>query len=151
MLMGDRDSPVLVTCTGGEMAIKRWDTPNVFSATLEYENDWVSTLNFNYTEHYPLGHFHGSLFHGTDGLIEVNRRGFALYPRGSKVPEKESKNQGMDSFHTRNFLDCVKSRKHPNADIELGYRGVRSSLLANIAYRENRKVRSDPRLQRVLR
>ena len=151
MLMGDKDSPVSATCTGSKMAIKRWDTPDVFSATLNYENDWVSTLSFNYTEHYPLGHFHGSLFHGTDGLIEVNRSGFAFYPRGSKVPEQEGKNQGMDPFHTRNFLDCVKSRERPNADIAIGYQGVRSSLLANLAYREERQVRFDPRLQRVLR
>ena len=32
--------------------------------------------------------------------------------------------------HTRNFLDCVKSRKKPNAHMEIGYHSALPCLLA---------------------
>jgi len=35
--------------------------------------------------------------------------------------------------HARNFLDCVKSRKRCNCDIEIGHRSTSATLLANIA------------------
>lgn len=150
MLMGDRSAPLSATCSGGSRVIKRWETPDVFSAVLEYENGWLSTLTFNYTEDFGLGHFHGSRFHGTEGLLEISRDGWALYARGSGKPEQERKNRGMDVHHVRNFLDCVRTRELPNGDVLIGYQGVRSPHLANIAYREGRKVRFDPDTESVL-
>ena len=44
-----------------------------------------------------------------------------------------------------NFLDCVRSRKTPNADIEQGHRSVLLCHLANIAYRVGHTLRCDPR------
>ncbi len=35
--------------------------------------------------------------------------------------------------HTRNFLDCVKSRQRPNADVEEGHRSTTMSLLGNMS------------------
>jgi hypothetical protein len=32
--------------------------------------------------------------------------------------------------HTRNFLDCIKSRQKPNADMEIGYHAALPCLLA---------------------
>jgi hypothetical protein len=39
----------------------------------------------------------------------------------------------LTAQHARNFLDCIKSRALPNADIEIGHRSTTFSLLANIA------------------
>jgi len=36
-------------------------------------------------------------------------------------------------LHARNFLDCVKSRNRPKADVEIGHRSTTFSLLANIS------------------
>jgi predicted dehydrogenase len=41
---------------------------------------------------------------------------------------------GMD-LHERNFLDCIKSRKRPNADIEGGHLASAACHLANISLR----------------
>ena len=35
-----------------------------------------------------------------------------------------------------NFLDCVRTRKRPNADVEIGYRSTLLCRLGNIAYRQ---------------
>jgi len=32
--------------------------------------------------------------------------------------------------HVRNFLDCIKSRQRPNADMEIGYNSALPCLLA---------------------
>ena len=39
----------------------------------------------------------------------------------------------LDQQAARDFLDCVKSRKRPNADIEEGHRSTTFAHLANIA------------------
>ncbi len=39
-----------------------------------------------------------------------------------------------------NFLDCVRSRRQPNAPVELGYRTAVVAHMANLAYRERRRV-----------
>ena len=46
-------------------------------------------------------------------------------------------------LHIRNFLDCVKSRKRPNADVEEGYLTATMCHLGNIATRLNRMLKWD--------
>ena len=36
--------------------------------------------------------------------------------------------------HLKNFLECVKSRKQPNASVEIGHQAVRTLHLANVAH-----------------
>jgi len=42
--------------------------------------------------------------------------------------------------HIKNFLDCVRSRKQPNATIELGHQAVRTLHLANIAHHKKARA-----------
>ena len=52
--------------------------------------------------------------------------------------------------HVRNFLDCVKSRQRPIADIEDGHRTAVACHLANISLRIGRKVRWDADREQVI-
>jgi predicted dehydrogenase len=45
--------------------------------------------------------------------------------------------------NARNFLDCIKSRKRPNADVEEGHRSTTCSLLANIALATKSRIEWD--------
>jgi hypothetical protein len=45
--------------------------------------------------------------------------------------------------HFRNFLDCVRSREAPNAEIEIGHLSTRLCHLGNIAHRVGRKLTFD--------
>jgi predicted dehydrogenase len=49
--------------------------------------------------------------------------------------------------HVRNFLDCVRSRNRPIADVEIGYRSVSACHAGVIAYRLGRKVRWDAKAE----
>jgi predicted dehydrogenase len=55
-------------------------------------------------------------------------------PRCKPVTRKEKEGYWeLDQNHARNFLDCVKSRNRPNADVEEGHRSTTFAHLANIA------------------
>jgi len=45
----------------------------------------------------------------------------------------EQTNQEQTEAHIRNFLDCIKSRETPAADIEIGHRSTSMAHLANIS------------------
>lgn len=45
--------------------------------------------------------------------------------------------------HARNFIDCIRSRNHPNADIEDGHISTALTHYGNIAYRLGRCIQID--------
>lgn len=52
--------------------------------------------------------------------------------------------------HTRNFLDCVKSRAEPITSAEVAHRATSTALLGGIAVRLGRKLRWDPALEKFV-
>jgi predicted dehydrogenase len=53
-------------------------------------------------------------------------------------------------LHVRNFLDCVKTRKEPNSDLESAHRVATVCHLANISLRTGRKIRWDPEKEDII-
>ena len=67
-----------------------------------------------------------------------------LKASGAKGTGKPNANLSLTALHARNFLDCMRSRAKPNADLETV--GRPSSLLChmgNIAWRVGRTVKFD--------
>lgn len=65
-----------------------------------------------------------------------------LRPR--RVPWRDSGGaDGSTVAHTRNFLDCVKSRQKPVSDLEIGFYAALPTLLAVMAIREGRSFKWD--------
>ena len=58
------------------------------------------------------------------------------------VPFKKGEGKGLYN-HVGNMLACIKDRKRPNADVEIGARVAKLSHLANISCRVGREVRWD--------
>lgn len=62
-------------------------------------------------------------------------------------------NTGSDELtanHIKNWMDCVRSRKQPNAPIEAGYQHSIATIMSNAAYRTGLKVTFDEKKQEVL-
>ncbi len=59
-------------------------------------------------------------------------------------------NPGMHEAHVGNFLDCVRSRRMPVADVEIGHRAASACHLAVIAYRAGTAIRWDPKQETIL-
>ena len=59
--------------------------------------------------------------------------------------EKDDSGDAMKDYrrHARNFLDCMRSRKDPVADMESGHRVATTCHLANISLRIGRKITWD--------
>lgn len=56
----------------------------------------------------------------------------------------------LTSAHMRNWLECLRSRKQPNAPIEAGYQHSIACIMANAAYRTGQRVTFDEKKQEVM-
>jgi predicted dehydrogenase len=66
------------------------------------------------------------------------------------IEDKTGDQREQFRLHVRNFLDCVKSRKEPIADLESGHRVATACHLANIALRLGRRIRWDPAKEEII-
>jgi predicted dehydrogenase len=78
--------------------------------------------------------------YGTKGLMIVGRHGcgWQVFDRPKdRKPVIAAQENGPfpDDQHFDNFVECVRSRTRPNADIEEGHRSTLLCQLANISYR----------------
>ena len=117
-------------------------TPDTMSAALAYGKVIVE---FDCA---LLGYIEGGglMIRGTKAAMRLWRGGFEVYneiPRYSENPnpsnasmEVKSKQDGTLP-HLKNFLDCVRSRKQPNAPVEIGVAAARAGHVANLAMRGN--------------
>ena len=88
----------------------------------------------------------GAIFIGDKGKIEIFRnRVTSNPPELVKEPTKENEIHLYKSDdHIRNWLDCIKSREKPVADVEIGHRSTTVCHLGNIARWVGRRLRWDP-------
>jgi predicted dehydrogenase len=155
----DVEAPQVIAANGGKLFIQdNRDTPDTLAVTYEYPG-FICTYENRDLNAYPLnGHGYGILFHGTDGTLFLDRAGYELIPekkgrgenavnRSEPATGKTSNNHGVDHF--ANFLDCVRSRKKPVSDIEIGHRSTSTCLLANVAYRSHRRIEWDGRNEKI--
>jgi predicted dehydrogenase len=71
--------------------------------------------------------------------------------QGTKA--ETSANTGSDNLtfnHIKNWMECVRSRKQPNAPIEAGYQHSIATIMSNAAYRTGEKVVFDEKTQEVM-
>jgi predicted dehydrogenase len=103
----------------------------------------------------------GLAFYGTNGALFADRIGFEIYPElrpGTslrrpppdrvsanlfRMDRKEASTPDSTFQHVSNFIDCVRSRQQPAADIQIGHRASIVAHLGNIAYRTGRKIKWD--------
>jgi predicted dehydrogenase len=66
------------------------------------------------------------------------------------IEDKTGDTREQFKLHVRNFLDCVKSRKEPMADLESGHRVATVCHLANISLRLGRRLRWDATREEIV-
>lgn len=99
----------------------------------------------------PMG---GGIFVGSDAKIEINRNRFATNPTdfatdapGPAVRQKWEGPGWTAAPHLANWLECIKTREEPNADVEIGHRSVTICHLINIARELGRKLVWNPDIE----
>lgn len=91
----------------------------------------------------------GTSFHGTHATLFVDTYGWKVVAAdGSAGPSgKGMTEEDLLLAHHKNFIDCVRSRKTPNADIEIGRLSTTLCHLGNVAHHLKRDVRFDPKTE----
>ena len=86
---------------------------------------------------------------GTDGFMYLGRHGggWQAYDSNGELTHSEYGRQ-VDKEHQDNFIDCIRTRNKPNADVEQGHYSVLLCHLANISYRlGNQKLMFNPKTE----
>jgi len=135
--------PKAATAIGGKLWFTdNRETPDTLQVTFEYPGfvgSWEHRCNnFDVT----LGRQMGVTFHGPRGTLYVDRSLYRLTPEKKSDLQASEMKRGSDPhpLHWANFLDCVKTRRSPNSDIEKCFRSSTACLLGNIAYRNQARV-----------
>lgn len=87
-------------------------------------------------------------FHGDQGTLIVDRGGWKVYGQSESVTSDSS---NCATPHHQNFLDSIRTRSRPTADIEIGHISTTLCHLGNIAYRVGRTVQFDPQTQQFIK
>jgi len=99
----------------------------------------------SFQNHHPIeGMDVGTAFYGTDATLVVDDDGWKVFGGKNEVVASGKSTGGS---HTGNFLECIKSRKRPNADIEVGRLSTTLCHLGNISCRLGRDVHFDPKTE----
>jgi predicted dehydrogenase len=86
----------------------------------------------------------GAIFIGEKGKITIDRAVCKSDPPELAEELLEQRPRGQTENHLRNWIDCVKTRQKPIADVEIGHRSATVCHLGNIARLTGRKLRWDP-------
>jgi predicted dehydrogenase len=161
-LKADMKAPLLTSAAAQYVNLdnpEKDQCPDAFSITWQYDTFVMSFTNA-IVHDWEFGR-QGTYFFGPNGSLMVHRSGFEIRPRpapqgrGGQTPPPnplqprrrpfaENYQNDPDTIaHARDFLDCVKSRKKPVGDIEIGYHSTLPTLLAIHAIREGRSFKYD--------
>lgn len=94
----------------------------------------------------------GCTFYGDKGMLYIDRGKLTSEPESvAKEPlGKDEVHLYESPGHHREWLDCIRSRKQPNAHVEIGARSVTVCHLGNLAYWNRRTLHWDPRTWRFV-
>jgi len=169
MLMGDVGMPKAISCSGGRVAHKGDDSevPDLQVVTFDFD-DFVMTFELSgypkymrkttgtirRNDEFPYWTQNATRIelYGSDLMMTVGRHGggWQVTTSGGKVVE-QMYGRVPDYDHQINFLECIKTRKRPSADVGILHDSCALVHLGNIAHRVgNKKLRFDPKAERFI-
>ncbi len=147
-------APLAVWATGGKYDMKDpSDTPDTLDVHYQYP-----AFTHVYTVRRGMYHYgqpdrsHGMEFHGTRGILTLDRGGWVVTPGAADVSPEKHGGSEQHLAHVKNFVHCVKNRSEvPASPIEAMHRATTTCHLANISYKVRRRVYWDAQAERCYR
>ncbi len=128
-------------------------TPDTMNVTFDYGGKALIWEMRIWNPYGMDGQENGVAVYGSEATIQIgrwNRRwGYKLFDRSGKLVEHNDANDEADD-HMRNFIDCIRTRKLPNADISIGHLSALHCHLANIVARTGRNVDFDQESEQAI-
>ncbi len=142
----DESGPVFIKGTATFNPEKWYEVPMTSEVVYEYDDGVIvfCAQGMNTPS--------GCTFEGEKGTIHVDRGKLTSTP-GDIVKEpltKDDVHLYVSREHHQNWLDCIKSREKPIADVAIGHRSATVCHLGNIAVRIGRKLTWDPLKQEIV-
>jgi predicted dehydrogenase len=148
--------PLSVSCSGKPM-IKGAEAPETASMCVEYpEYLAVFTLGYKAMRYITFSD-QMKQFHGSKARFDVGRESYSLYPENAKVLDvaatidirKPGAFNHATFTHIQNLMDCVRSRKDPNATVEMGQSTNIVLCMAMESLKTGKRLKWNPRSRRV--
>jgi len=115
------------------------DTPDTINLALEYPEK----LNITFEATLPNTIRAGSsdmVFTGTGGRLSIWTYGYRFVPVHGDTPILQVGSDTPRHFHLEEWLECMRSRRQPVADVVCGHYSALACHLGNLAYKEKRRV-----------
>ena len=137
--------PERVSASGGNYVFQGdLEMPDTMLATFAYPEHTITWEHRLWSNHGVEGRGSGVAFHGEKGTLVVDRSGWKVYDSKERLTADASE---LPNSHLRNFIDSIRTRQRPNADIEVGHASTTLCHLGNIAWRLGREVRFEEQSQ----
>ncbi|MBI1901569.1 MAG: Gfo/Idh/MocA family oxidoreductase [Planctomycetia bacterium] len=150
--LGVSTHPVRITAHGSRIDLTgEREYPDNMLVAYQYADDKVLIYEDRGFTPYGLhGYDSGNAFYGTEGYMIFTRRGFFEVRLGRKEEPGPTLRGGTGMpEHVMNFLECVRSRKEPNASAEIAHLTCGLVHLGEIAYRVSRVLEFDPATETI--
>ena len=135
--------PERITAAGGKYAFQdATETPDTLLVQYAFADRTVQWEHRLWSGHAPEGRSSAVAFHGTRGVLVIDRGGWKVYD--GEAAGGACSSADLDREHLLNFLSCVRSRQTPNCSLANSLISTGWCHLGNIAYRVGREVRFDP-------
>ena len=106
--------------------------------------------------HYAPANDQMMQFHGSKARLDMGREGYALYPQSDAIemfPVVEKRRpgsfDGATRAHIHNFMEAVRSRQDPSANVEMGQQTSVVMAMAIEALRSGRRVKWNAAAKKV--
>ena len=128
-------------------------TPDTMNVTFDYGDKALIWEMRIWTPYGQDDQSNGVAVYGTEGMVHIgrwNRRwGFKAYDSDGRMVEYDDADDERDD-HMRNFVDCVRTCKLPNADVGIGHISAIHCHLANIVARTGRNLEFDAETETIV-
>ena len=121
------------------------------------EKGQVRGFNFKYAngvhvKHEDFGRGNAVEFTGSEGTLAVSRE--FLETSNPTLKDREFSDSEKQLYwstnHYQDFIDCIKSREKPVADVEIGHRTATICNIGNITYQLGRSLKWDPNKEQFI-
>jgi len=155
--MMNSTAPLTVMCTGTKPNLEGAEIPETATLAVEYPERYLAVFTLGYKAmRYHTTNDQMKQFHGTKARLDLGRESYALYPQSLTVDmtpaiayRRPGAFDGATRAHIRNFLECVRSRREPNAPVEAGQSTNIVLAMAMESLRSGRRLRWDAARRKV--
>lgn len=144
-----QSAPKTATATG-ELYDMKWQCPDTITAVYEFPGDFTVAFTGALNSGVDDG---GIEFRGSEATLKIDRLRLAVYAEGGHSSEPEilvHSNHDGTIDNVKNFIDCMRTRKGPNASIQAGFEAARTAWMGNIGFKRGMKTVWDPVKGRVV-